>query len=358
MKKVFVLSIIGLMAIFTACNGTKKPTQNQLSGKTYRGIIPCADCSGIVYELTLNDDHTFEASSVYIGARMRPFLEAGTWKVKSDTLLILKQEDGQKRSIAIADSTLTLLDGNQNYITGPLANNYVLTLKKETVQKEEQWSQLRKRGVDFRASGNEPFWGLTIDFDGTMTFYQAGGDSIVVDLPQMKQDTASKARIFTAETKAGMLIVELFPTGCIDGMSGEVFGYGVNIRYGSEVYRGCGNYISPKYKLNDTWTLHSLNGTEIKVDSLMKTPTLVFDLRENRVYGNSGCNQITGGFEVQNGHISFSKLASTKMACPGSMDIENKFLQALTNVNGYKISSGVLKLTNGKQVLMVFYRAG
>src|SRR5699024_8597255 len=185
------------------------------------------------------------------------------------------QDNGNKRALAVGDSTLTMLDGDRNYVTGPMAGMFVLTLKNEKSNStQNKWSDLRKRGVDFRASGNEPFWGVTIDFGGKMTFNPMDGDSIVVNLPEMKKDTSSKARTFTANTKSGSLTIKLYPTGCVDDMSGKFFKYGVNVKYGNQVYRGCGNFINRKYRLNDFWTLHSLNGAEIQPDSLMKTPEL------------------------------------------------------------------------------------
>lgn len=362
MKKLFILLITVMAAGFVACNKsgqTSSPVSgNALSGKTYQGITPCADCSGIHYELTLNNDQTFKASSMYIGKSVHPFIDQGSWKIKNDTLLILKPDDGRERALVVGDSTLTMLDGDQNYVTGPMADMFVLTLKNEkSNSNQDHWSDLRKRGVDFRASGNEPFWGVTIDFGGKMTFNQMDGDSIVVDLPEMKKDTASKARTFTAETKTGPLSVKLYPTGCVDDMSGKFFKYGVNVEYGDQVYRGCGNFINKKYKLNDYWTLHSLNGSEVKTDSLMRTPKLNFNLQKNHVSGNSGCNLLSGSFEIQDQNISFNKLISTKMACRGSMKFEQQFLDALNKVESYEISNWKLKLNGADSTLMVLYRA-
>src|SRR5690606_14856830 len=42
--------------------------QNSLDWQgTYSGILPCADCSGIETELTLNEDQTFVLTDIYLG---------------------------------------------------------------------------------------------------------------------------------------------------------------------------------------------------------------------------------------------------------------------------------------------------
>lgn len=355
--------IISMITVFTACSDTGQTTTedaggSELAGKKFSGVTPCADCAGILYELTLDEGQSFESSMTYIGASLHPYEENGSWEVKDDTLLILNQEGNNSRALAIGDSTLTLLDADHNYNTGPLADYYVLTEKDEEQEgNQDRWAELKEHGVDFRASGNEPFWDVTIDFDGDMTFNRMDSDSMVVDLPEMEKDTSSKARNFSVETESGPLTVKLYPTGCVDDMSGEVFNYGVNVEYGDKVYRGCGNYINDKYQLNDFWTLHSLNGEEVQTDSLMKTPGLNFNLRKERVSGNSGCNQLTGGIDLQGQEISFDKLASTKMACQGTMEFETNFLKALDKVKNYEISQGELRLSSKDSVLMILRHA-
>ena len=62
-------------------------------------------------------------------------------------------------------------------------------------------------------------------------------------------------------------------------------------------------------------------------------PYIGFDTQEKRVYGNSGCNLITGSFEIKGkkGKIELGQMASTMMACP-NMELEQSILQALGSV--------------------------
>src|SRR5699024_10368153 len=162
------------------------------------------------------------------GESVRPFIERGNWEIKNDTLLILQGSSDTGRTLAIGDSTLAMLDGDQNHITGPLADHFILTKKNtQSPSASDEWSGLRAKGIDFRASGNEPFWDITIDFDGKITFKVLDGDSVSAPVPKMQKDTASSARTLTVGTKPDSLTVKLYPTGCIDSMSGKVFSHGV-----------------------------------------------------------------------------------------------------------------------------------
>ena len=353
-----VITMTGLVACSDVDESTQEGAGDRLSGESYSGVIPCADCAGILYEVSLDKDNSYKASSTYIGESARPFIERGNWEIKNDTLLILKDSSDTDRALVIGDSTLAMLDGDQNYVTGPLADHFVLT--KGAAQPEagsNRWSDLREKGIDFRASGNEPFWDAAIDFDKNITFKLLDGDSVTFAVPEMQQDTASKARTFTADTESGPIALKLYPTGCIDDMSGEFFSHGVNVAYGDKTYRGCGNFINDEYKLQDFWKLHTLKGSEVSPDSLAKAPGLHFNLQENRVSGNSGCNQLTGSLDLEGDSLSFGQLASTRMACQGSMEFENNFLQALDKVKSYEISNGELILRGKEEVLMVLYRA-
>lgn len=360
-----MLAFVTGAIIFTGCSGqsgdtTSNETIQSLEGTTYSGVIPCADCPGILYEISFDEAQKYSASSIYISDSNRPFIENGSWSVENDTLIVLKDDSAdQARQFAFHDSSLVILDQEGSRITtGSLADHYVLDRKEGSSADDSMpWADLREQGIDFRAAGNEPSWGLTIDYDNIMNFHTLTGDSIQVTVPDMEQDTASKARTFTAEMESGTLSVELYPTGCMDNMSGEVFTHGVVINYDGTTYRGCGNVINNRYTLHDFWRLHALNGTEIgKQDSLRKVPAIQFDLKNDRVAGNNGCNQFNGSqLMVTDDSLSFGQMISTKMACPG--DMEARFMDALQQVNGYAVGQGQLQLLSGQDTLMTFHRA-
>lgn len=356
-------SLISICVCFVAilCTSCSQTGTNQhIKGSTYSGIIPCADCSGIAYELTLNKDYTYSSFSRYLGKSLYAFTDSGKWEIKNDTHLVLGSDSSSnKRMFVIEDRTLKMADQEGKAITGQLADHYELQQKSEsTGTTNKKWNNLRDKGIDFRADGAESFWKLRINMDSLMTFNSDNQSLMQVAVPELQEGEHSKARILKAKTGSGSLKVKLYPTGCLDTKTRKVFPYGVVINSNNNTYRGCGDYISPKYQLYDFWTLRSIKGSTIAdKDFLNKTPALNFDLSNNRISGNTGCNSLSGDLTVSGDSLSFGDIATTKMACHDAMEFENRFLKALGNVNSYTIDKGFLKLMGGNNELMVFQRS-
>ncbi len=111
------------------------------------------------------------------------------------------------------------------------------------------------------------------------------------------------------------------------------------------------NRITEKY-----WKLISLNGNDITVDSTFnREPYLILKANEqHRISGNAGCNQLMGTYELkpENG-ISFSKMASTLMACP-NLNLEDQFVDALQTADKYAVNGEYMTLFEGEQPLAKF----
>lgn len=114
--------------------------------------------------------------------------------------------------------------------------------------------------------------------------------------------------------------------------------------------------------LDGEWRVIVLNGDSI-VPNENSAPFLGFNSGQNRVYGNSGCNALTGVFEwdsTKNGVISFGQIATTRMACPND-SIEQPMLTAMNNVDSFDIlacdsSACVVGLFNGPDNLLMVIR--
>jgi len=106
-------------------------------------------------------------------------------------------------------------------------------------------------------------------------------------------------------------------------------------------------------RLHDIWALVSINGEEfVKSEESFNHPVIEIYLKEERVHGNAGCNTINGKVEVDGSKISFSKIITTEMACPG--DIEQRFLAVLESIDNYKIEKLRLYLYEGELESLVF----
>lgn len=88
--------------------------------------------------------------------------------------------------------------------------------------------------------------------------------------------------------------------------------------------------------LQGEWIVASVKGKAINpADSVF----IGFDIKDNKIYGMTGCNRLMGEFKVSDDYkLSFDKLGSTKMACPKDKeDVEKEVLAALPEVKEFKI---------------------
>ena len=92
--------------------------------------------------------------------------------------------------------------------------------------------------------------------------------------------------------------------------------------------------------LDVTWQLNYITGPRIAFDGLYpdKKPTIVFDIKENKISGNNSCNQYLGKLIMDGNKINFkeAKMGMTMMACPG--EGENVYMKTLEKVDSYSIS--------------------
>ena len=95
------------------------------------------------------------------------------------------------------------------------------------------------------------------------------------------------------------------------------------------------------------WTLVRLGRTPVKGDDLHRAPEIALDPESHRASGSGGCNRIMGGYELKGDKLTFARMASTMMACPGGMETERDFLKALGKVKRWKIAGQRLELMDG-----------
>lgn len=90
----------------------------------YKGTYPCADCSGIKVELTLNTDNTFIYETVYLEKKDGRFVHKGNYTVK-ENILSFKEND-KVINFLIGENTLTFLGDSLKPNTGKMARFYIL----------------------------------------------------------------------------------------------------------------------------------------------------------------------------------------------------------------------------------------
>lgn len=195
-------------------------------------------------------------------------------------------------------------------------------------------ADLIQQGIDLHAVGQEPFWSLDMDLEGSTVFRLADRkDAFVV--PTVQPDRAADANVlrFRSTTERGELIVTVQEQVCADAMSGQEFPYRVEVEAkeftSTTRYTGCGEFLPP-VRLHDVWMLHNLNGRTLKPGDFSEHPRLEFFAAEGTVNGSSGCNRIGGSFTATYRGIRFGPLFTTEMACEGEAGrTEQAFMKAI-----------------------------
>ena len=97
--------------------------------------------------------------------------------------------------------------------------------------------------------------------------------------------------------------------------------------------------------INGKWNITKVEGATVEVAD--KTPFISFNVAENAVHGNGGCNIINGSFSQEEGNpssLKFGQMISTMMAGPG-METERKVLSAMNKVASFVVNEdGTLSL--------------
>jgi len=101
------------------------------------------------------------------------------------------------------------------------------------------WEDARRRGVNFRAVGNEPGWYLEIQRGRQLLFVGDYGMQRVM-VPDPGEESLGPTRIYHGITETNDLRVEIVDELCTDTMKGDIFPSQVLIYLNGTTLWGCG----------------------------------------------------------------------------------------------------------------------
>lgn len=242
-RAILFLILIGLSLFQVACNPQQKEMEKRLAGEQFAGIIPCADCEGIAYSVEFYANSRYQSSSMYVGESNKRFTEQGSWRMLRDSTLLLQNQEGRETRFRLDNERLLMLDRDGNKVQGSLASRYeLLNTRTHKVEGSLKTGENNSH-IDFKAHGNEPFWGLQIDKDRMLVLRIVSGDSVQTPVSEAEIDSVTRVETFRANTERHNLKVNLHPIGCIDSMSGQVYDYRVEVQRDGKTFTGCGGYL-------------------------------------------------------------------------------------------------------------------
>jgi putative lipoprotein len=92
----------------------------------------------------------------------------------------------------------------------------------------------------FRASGNEPFWSVTVGMDSVVL--EQPEDPRRVAAPVTRREEGTGRRVFHAATSgpsAHSIQVALTPGRCADSMSGALYSFSAEVSFDGRALSGC-----------------------------------------------------------------------------------------------------------------------
>ncbi len=107
------------------------------------------------------------------------------------------------------------------------------------------------------------------------------------------------------------------------------------------------------------WRLQALQDSSgpTLIEPPGRPPELLLAVDQERVSGTDGCNRLIGAFQLAAEELSFSRLASTKMAClPEVMAFERRYSEALAKVRRWSIDKRNLLLQDAAGRTLLLFR--
>lgn len=364
------LLFLASYAILFPLHAQDNTAMNGLYG-LYKGTLPCADCPGINYRISLKHDSTYEESAFYVDRSDTAATGSGTFYIQDHSILRLNGSKFTTGIFNVQPSSLQMLDRNGNEITGELAAHYLLrkmtrsiknTAGDETTIRTVSMNRKKfSQGITFYATGNEPSWSLDISKDDNISFITLEG--LTMEVPFIKGVKAADAAItlYHSQTSSGDLKIQTQQMSCIDNMSGVPSNFKVTIDVkcaGEEEYRrfeGCGNEV-PDFDLEGRWYLKFTPAIGQDDNNKQQLPYIEINLDSFSYAGFTGCNRMAGKIaSFERGAIRFESGAITMMACP-VMQQESAFLQALKSTTQYKLNGDELLLSNPDKTTLLMSR--
>lgn len=112
----------------------------------------------------------------------------------------------------------------------------------------------------------------------------------------------------------------------------------------------------PQKLMIPRWFLASLilDGQPVEVLPDQQSATLQFE-PGGKVNGTGGCNNFSATFQADyDGSMKLGPVLSTKMACEGSMTLENAYFNALSKVERFSTEGGLVLSSADGKTEMVF----
>ncbi len=341
---VSILSALSAAALGTSCNATAPPpiaSEPAEAGAaapapglpplpaSFSGVLPCADCEGIRYQLDLRPNEVYFLRRIYLGAGKRAaFDDVGRWSLASDgQVLVLRGGREAPEMFSVVSAELLRkrdLEGRE------IESDLPYDLAREASYAPLA-PRLRLRGM------------FTYLVDAAVFVECESGLSLPVAMAE--EYLALERAYLEADGGAPMLALVAARIEPRPRMEGEGTVESLVVERFERLAPGetCGAGGATAELVGTTWTLVLLGAESVVVAEGGQEPHLILDA-EGRVQGSGGCNRLMGGYATAGADLTFTPLAMTRMACPDGADVEPRFVAALEATRRWRILGRQLEL--------------
>jgi copper homeostasis protein (lipoprotein) len=303
---------------------------------TFTGTLPCGDCAGLRYQLTLFPDDAFFVKTTRTGrGAAAPEDDLGSWVLSSDRrVLVIKGTSGPPQFFSIRDAqTLRKLDA-----AGRDARMPAIADLHRTPAAAPLDVRVTMTGV-FKAAGSSAAftecstgetWAVTTDstdsavLDKYRNAARRPGDPVLLSLTGHLISHPRADRVGSGPTLVPDRVISATRLGRCDP------------RFAGAPLEGT------------TWVLSRLGDQPIAPQAGARTvPSLSFRAEPRTFAGSATCSRVTGSYEVLGDAISFTP-AGTLKSCTAGKDADAAFRAALIGARTYRILGRLLDLYDAK----------
>jgi copper homeostasis protein (lipoprotein) len=293
----------------------------------YSGVLPCADCPGIRFDIDLRPGNVYFLRMTYLGTTPeRVYDDIGAWSLASDLRTIALK--GARQSPMLFSIT------NTNMLRK-------LDAEGQTIESELNYGVARVPAYE-PLSPEVPLRGMYSPTDGGAVVEECTtGLKLRLEGSQAEALAKEFAKIRAGSTRPLLVAVEGRIASVASGDATET----LTATTAGKFWPGesCGARGVTHDLEGSRWVLVRIGDKPVMTMEGRPEPYIVLQGATKQVVGHAGCNRLSGGYTMEGDALRMAEITTTRMACP-ELETENAFLNALETVVRWKLMDNQLVL--------------
>ncbi len=302
----------------------------------YSGVLPCADCPGIRYDIDLRPRNVYFLRMTYLEATPeRSYDDIGVWSIASDlrTLALRSARQPPMLFAIVGGTKLRRLNDEGQPIESEL--NYTL---QRTPDHEALVPRVPLRGMYSMQEAQPVIQECTTGLELHLRGEEA---KALAQQYEASHKGATRPLLLAVEGRVEVPASEQ-TRGRLEEISAAKFWPG----------EACGARGVTHDLEGTRWVLVRMGETPFVLEEGHTEPYIVLQSGTKQVAGHGGCNRLAGAYRIEGNVLEFGALTTTRMACP-ALESEHAFLNALEDVARWRLLDNQLELLDKNNVALL-----